>query len=177
MTMPTPTDAELVARAQGGDSRAFADLLERHYGTIFRIAYQCCGHRGDAEDIAQNACMKLASTLGQFRFGAAFTTWLYRVVLSTARDFQRRAAVRRTVERDYVRQRALLNGPDPPGVSAAQLYDAIRRLPEPTREAVLLVVGEGLSHAQAARVLGCAETTVSWRLFRARQQLRRWLEA
>jgi RNA polymerase sigma-70 factor (ECF subfamily) len=175
MAMPTPTDAELVSRAQGGESRAFAELLERHYGTIFRIAFKCCGHRGDAEDIAQNACLRLAATIGQFRFRAAFTTWLYRVVLSAARDFQRRASAQRAAETDYARQQAVLQGPDPPEVTAAELYAAIRQLPEPIREAVLLVVGEGLSHAQAARVLGCAETTVSWRLFQARRRLRRWL--
>jgi len=175
MGMPTPTDAELVALAQGGDSRAFAQLLERHYGTVFRIAYKCCGNRGDAEDIAQNACLRLASSIGQFQFRAGFTTWLYRVVLSAARDFQRRVIAQRAVENDYARQQAVLHDPDPPELTASELYAAIRQLREPIRNAVLLVVGEGLSHAAAARVLGCAETTVSWRLFQARKQLRRWL--
>ncbi len=52
------------------------------------------------------------------------------------------------------------------------IHEALRMLPDEQREAVALVYMEGLNHAEAARVLNCAETTISWRLFRARRQLR-----
>jgi RNA polymerase sigma-70 factor (ECF subfamily) len=58
------------------------------------------------------------------------------------------------------------------GLDPAPVREALASLPEALRAVVALVYMEGLNHAEAARVLGCAETTVSWRLFRARRQLR-----
>src|SRR5215510_8858110 len=82
-------DLSLIRRAQGGDASSFAELLDLHYDTIYRFAWKWCGHPVNAQDIAQQACIKLASCLAQFRFEAAFTTWLYRLVISCARDWQR----------------------------------------------------------------------------------------
>ena len=72
-------DLALIRRAQAGDQTAFGDLLELYYDTIFRFAWKWCRHRVNAEDIAQLACIKLANSLAQFRFQAAFTSWLYRL--------------------------------------------------------------------------------------------------
>src|SRR6188472_1943736 len=82
-------DQNLIRRAQGGDSTSFAELLDLHYDTIYRFAWKWCGHQANAEDIAQLACMKLANSLSQYRFQAAFTSWLYRLVISCAQDWQR----------------------------------------------------------------------------------------
>jgi RNA polymerase sigma factor (sigma-70 family) len=79
----------LIRQAQGGNSNSFAELVDLHYDTIYRFAWKWCGHRTDAEDIAQQACIKLAQSLKQFRFQAAFTSWLYRLVVSVAQDWQR----------------------------------------------------------------------------------------
>src|SRR5262245_62260110 len=82
-------EQELIRRAQAGDATAFGDLLDLYYDTIFRFAWKWCRHRANAEDIAQLACIKLATSLAQFRFQAAFTSWLYRLVISCAQDWQR----------------------------------------------------------------------------------------
>ena len=82
-------DEALIRRAQGGDATSFAELLDLHYDTIYRFAWKWCGHAANAEDIAQLACMKLATSLAQYRFQAAFTSWLYRLVISCAQDWQR----------------------------------------------------------------------------------------
>ena len=82
-------DEALIRRAQGGDATSFAELLDLHYDTIYRFAWKWCGHAANAEDIAQQACMKLAASLAQYRFQAAFTSWLYRLVISCAQDWQR----------------------------------------------------------------------------------------
>src|SRR6266404_1289129 len=63
----------LIRGAQGGDIASIAELLDLHYATIYRIAWKWCGHRTNAEDIAQQSCIKLAGSLRQFRFQAAFT--------------------------------------------------------------------------------------------------------
>jgi DNA-directed RNA polymerase specialized sigma24 family protein len=54
----------LIRRAQGGDVASFSELLDLHYGTIYRIAWKWCGHRTNAEDITQQSCIKLASRRG-----------------------------------------------------------------------------------------------------------------
>src|SRR5882672_7237642 len=79
----------LIRRAQGGDVGSFSELLDLHYGTIYRIAWKWCGHRTNAEDITQQSCIKLANSLAQYQFRAAFTSWLYQLVISCARDWQR----------------------------------------------------------------------------------------
>src|SRR5262245_39762392 len=87
--MDDPQITGLIRRAQGGDVTSFARLLDLHYAMIYRVAWKWCGHRTNAEDIAQQSCIKLAGSLRQFRFQAAFTSWLYQLVISCAQDWQR----------------------------------------------------------------------------------------
>src|SRR5690349_4939717 len=79
----------LIRQAQGGDAKSFAELVDLHYDSIYRFAWKWCGNAADAADIAQLACIKLASSLAQFRFQASFTSWLYRLVVSCAQDWRR----------------------------------------------------------------------------------------
>ena len=74
------------------------------------------------------------------------------------------------MEREMAEQMASANTARP--ADAAAVGEALARLPLDQRETVVLVYFEGLNHAEAARALGCAETTVSWRLFRAKRQLK-----
>ena len=93
--LDAPTaDETLIARAVGGDRRAFGELVARHYDFIFRTACKWCGKASDAEDVAQDVCVKLASILKSFDGRSAFTSWLYRVTLNAVRDMQRARARR-----------------------------------------------------------------------------------
>ena len=167
------SDDELVRLAQRGDERAFASLCARHYGLMFKVAWQWCGRREDAEDIAQDAAIRMARGLASYRFDAAFTTWVYRLVINTAKDYYR------TKNRHAVHEVALDD--DMPVAGGAQtpeekmqsddLLRAVNRLPDALKEVVLLVHWHGLSHKQAAEVLKCAEGTISWRVHEARKQL------
>ena len=77
-------DGELVAGARAGDRDAFAALVERHYRFIFRVAFRWCGSEPDAEDIAQEVCIKLGRAIRNYRGSGAFTTWLYALTLNAA---------------------------------------------------------------------------------------------
>jgi RNA polymerase sigma-70 factor (ECF subfamily) len=174
------SDAILIGRAQNGDREAFGQLVERHYAYIHRVAWRCSGNRTDAEDIAQDVCVRLGRTIGSYRGGSSFTTWLYAVTLNAARDLRRRAE-RETQKSEAFGLHAVCEresgGLAPAEDPADRLWAAVRTLPTKQKEAVLLVYGEGLAHAQAADVMGCAEPTVSWHIHEAKKRLKRMLRS
>ena len=163
----------LVVRAQNGDAEAFAELIEDHYGLIHRTAWKWCGNRDDAEDIAQDVCVKLGRAIAGFDGRSAFSSWVYRITLNAVRDMQR-AGKRRG---RYADAYAEVSPEDQPAeqeeaATSSQLWAAVRRLPEKQRDAVLLVYAEELSHAAAAEIMGIRETTVSFHVHEARKTLR-----
>jgi RNA polymerase sigma-70 factor (ECF subfamily) len=172
MLQPTD-DGELAAQALGGDRLAFARLLERHYDLVYRVAYRYVGSAAEAEDIAQDVCLALVTRLGHFRGRSRFTTWLCAVTINACRDhLRRRKSSQRLIDR-YVVQRAEDEADQADDATrAAWLQEALERLEPNLRETVLLVVGEEFSHAEAAEALGCAESTVSWRMHMAKKRLR-----
>lgn len=163
----------LVVRAQNGDPDAFSELLESHYDRIFRTAWKWCGNRADAEDIAQDVCVKLGAALAGFDGRSAFSSWVYRITLNAVRDLQR-AGKRRG---KYADAYAEVTPDEQPAdqeeaATSRQLWTAVRGLPEKQRDAVLLVYAEELSHADAADIMGIREATVSWHVHEARKTLR-----
>ena len=163
----------LVLRAQRGDAQAFGELLESHYDLIHRTAWKWCGNRADAEDIAQDVCVKLGSVLAGFDHRSAFSSWLYRITLNAVRDLQRAGARRGRQVQAFAE---IAPGDEPPSqeeaATSGQLWAAVRRLPEQQRDAVLLVYAEELSHAAAAEIMGIKEATVSFHVHAARKTLR-----
>ena len=170
-------DSDLESAALNGDREAFARLLERHYDMIFRIAWRYVGSAADAEDIAQDVCIALATRLGHFRGQSRFSTWLTSIVINRCRDFYRRRKSAQGLAEKYVVLRAAEDADHADSEArSAWLHDALQSLEPSLGETVLLVVAEELSHAEAAAALGCAESTVSWRMHVAKKQLRARLD-
>lgn len=175
-------DEGLVARAVAGDRAGFAALVSRHYDMMFRVAWKWCGNRTDAEDIAQDVCVRLAKSIRSYSGQAQFSTWLYRVVLNAAHDHQRsRAAHGRKLDawaneptRPQI-QPPDVYGEDNQDEAALALWNRVRQLPPKQRDAVLLVFGEGLSHGEAAKALNCAEGTVSSNIHDAKKRLKQMM--
>jgi RNA polymerase sigma factor (sigma-70 family) len=163
----------LLTRARHGDAEAFGTLLAEHYDLIFRAAFRWCGHRADAEDIAQDVCVKLGSAIAGFDGRSAFSSWVYRITLNAVRDFQR-AGRRRGRHADALAEISPADhaADQEAAATSRQLWDAVRRLPEKQRDAVLLVYAEELSHAEAADIMGIKEATVSFHVHEARKTLR-----
>lgn len=172
MKQAEPSDDALAALAARGDRQAFARLLERHYDAVHRIAWRWCGDAGEAEDIAQDVCIKLARAVRQFRGDAAFSSWLYRIVLNAVRDRQRAVSKERERVAAYAAHALVEAQPDMADELGEWLWDAVARLPERQRDAVLLVHGEGMSHDKAAEVLGVSGGTVSFHIHEARKKLK-----
>ena len=175
--MQDRADHCLIDRARSGDSEAFARLVEQYYSTIFRVAYKWAGNQADAEDIAQDVCVKLGQAIRSFKGTSAFSSWLYRVTLNAVRDFQR-ARKRRT---ENVAAMALVSEteyvPDmETEMTQDQLWLAVRKLPDKQRDAMLLIYAEDMSHKEAASVMDCAESTVSWHVHEAKKRLKEELQ-
>ncbi len=174
MQMNDEESKRLARDAAGGDAAAFRRLCEAHYMNVYKFAYKWTGRREDAEDVVQEVFIKLPTKLTGFRGDSGFTTWLYRLTVNAAKDYYR------TTGKSQKRELAFAEGFDPASdeipaddrMIAAQAYRNIHKLPEPMRDAVLLVFGEDMNHKEAAKVLGCAETTISWRIFQARKLLK-----
>lgn len=170
--MADADEPDILAAAIAGDRDAFETLLRRHYDRIHGLAWQLTGSRADADDVAQEVCCILAEKLSAFRGDAKFTTWLCSIVYNACRDFhRRRTAFTRFTERLGVMV-GLVQGPD-----GRDLYDAIwiesaiARLKPELRDTAILIAGQQLTHAEAARILGVAEATISWRMHEIRSQL------
>ena len=178
LTDDTADSSTLVAQARAGNRSAFGLLIEQNYDFIHRIAWRWSGNRNDAEDIAQDVCIKLGSAIRQWRGEGLLRTWLYRMTLNAARDHLRRHVREKRKAEAYHRE--LLSDAPPPDAGdddVTALWAAVKTLPDKTADAVRLVYGEGLNHAHAAEVLDCAEATVSWHIHDAKKRLKRILRA
>jgi RNA polymerase sigma-70 factor (ECF subfamily) len=165
---------DLLARAaQGGDRAAFAALVGRQYDRIHGLAWRLTGRRDAAQDLAQDICAALPAKLMAWRGEARFTTWLYRVVVNAAHDARRRAAAHARAadgwgDWEIARQDEMAES------AAAQdwLMVAMARLSPELRDMLALVLGEEMTQAQAAEVLGLSEGTVAWRMSDVKKRLR-----
>ncbi len=167
------SDEDLARAAGHGDREAFAALLSRHYDALFRICFRLTGHHATAEDLTQDICLALPARLSHFRAEARFTTWLYRIAVNRAHDQRRRAATQARAATGWGDWEISRRAEQTETVQALDwLQTAMSTLPEDLRDTAALTLGEEMTHAQAAEVLGISEGTVSWRLSDIRKRLR-----
>jgi RNA polymerase sigma-70 factor, ECF subfamily len=171
------SDETLVERAAGGCRASFSSLCDRHYDRIYRLAWRWTGSRTLAEDITQDVCVKLAGAIQSYRSDAAFTTWLHRIAYNASIDAlranQRMIATEPSKIVQLIDDGATTDKPD----DQSGIWDQVRALPPQQRDAVLLVYGQEMSHAEASNVMGCSEKTVSWHVHEAKKKLKVLLEA
>ncbi len=164
----------LVLAASRGDASAFEDLFHRYYDMIYGYAYKMCFNTAEASDLTQETWIKVARSLYLYQGKASFKSWVYAVAHNVIQDAGRKKARDLRLKEQMAGEISSSSNEDthPDGES---LRAALHSLSPNHHAAVTLVYMEGLSHGEAARVLGCAETTISWRLFQARRKLRRIL--
>ncbi len=182
---PPELDLEaLVVRAQGGDVRAFEALVEAQLPRVRRFARAFAGAEADADDLAQDALVRVYRSLRSFRWQSAFSTWLYSVVRSAFLDAVKgRAATRRQLEEplreDHAQQPGGVRPDEAHAVSEEQrrVWSALRQIPEEFRSAVVLFDIEGCTYDEIAASEGVAVGTVKSRLHRGRAALKAVLQA
>ena len=170
----------LIARAQDGDVRAFERLVAAHLPQVRRFARAFARTEADADDLAQEALVKVYKSLRSFRFQASFKTWLYSVVRHVFIDNTRgRSGQARAREEALPEEHAQLPSPaDTPHESLARtqererLWRALRELPPDFRTCVVLFDVEGYAYEEVAAIEGVPVGTVKSRLSRGRTLLR-----
>lgn len=171
----SPAEAAEVARAQAGDTGAFAALVRRHQDRVFGFVLRMVGAREEAMELTQDVFLKAWTALPQWRPEARLSTWLLQIARNAALD-----ALRRRAQVGFSALEALPEPVDPaPGPDAhyagrqrqRHLLEALGRISPEHREILLLREIEDLSYADIGVTLGLSEGTVKSRLARARAAL------
>ena len=179
-------DADVVAAVLAGDIERYADLVERYRDRTLRVAFTLLGNYQDAEDAAQEAFVSAYRGLARFRREAAFSTWLFRIVVNECRDALRRRRGRPVAASEppaFGEEATDLfeSVPDPsvgPREQASQrersrrLSQAIGALPLAQRTAFVLHHLHGMTLEEVSGVMGCRIGTAKSHLFRATERLR-----
>jgi RNA polymerase sigma-70 factor, ECF subfamily len=181
-------DANLVREAQTGASGAYSELVRRYQDRIHTVICGMVPAREDALDLTQETFLKAYTGLHRFRQDAGFYTWLYQIAVHLCIDYNRK---RKRHQEPLPLDRSLLHdlGVEPVDSSPsrnpervtinlhlrAAIHQALQRLPEPFRTAVVLHDVEGLSQEEIALITRCPLGTAKSRILRGRRQLRELL--
>jgi len=177
-------DDHLVRQAKQGDVDAFTELVRRFQERIYHTILSLTRNPQDANDLAQETFMHAYRSLRNFKQRSTFYTWIYRIAVNLTLNFlkRRKKDEKREVKvEDYsldVKSAASTLSPERYSMKkelSEKLKEAIDSLPLTYRASFVLVVFQGMTHTQAAKVLRCPESTVSWRMHKARKMLQQIL--
>jgi RNA polymerase sigma-70 factor (ECF subfamily) len=175
-------ERRLLAAARAGDRRALDQLVERVAPPVHRFGRMFCRDRDDAEDVLQETLASIVRHFRSFRGDASLSSWAFVVARRACARLRRRRDRERVALEAAGRDATVADpaaGPERAferGALGSRLAAAIRTLPRPWREAVVLRDIEGRSAAEAAHALGIGERALKSRLHRARVALREALE-
>lgn len=184
MTTPDDLDRADMERLVKGSDAVLNSLMDRHAEKLFHYLIRQLGNEQDAEDLAQEAFVKVYQHRSRFDPRQKFTTWLYSIATNLCRDRLRYRArhpqvpLERDLETDAsLGERLPLAGGTPSEqLEQQETAEAVRRaiatLPEELRTSLVLSEYEGFSHGEIGSMLNCTAKAVETRLYRARKELR-----
>lgn len=182
------TERELIEKARSGDVRAFSDLVKIHQERSIRTAFSFLGNWEDARDVAQESFVKAYQNLPHFKGGSKFSTWLYRILMNSCKDFLRKRKTRRqsqfvtgiqnedgnsTSPFDSVAssERSALNLVMDQEITGA-VYQALETLPFRQRSAFTLRYLENMSLHEIAESMALSEGAVKAHLWQAGRKMK-----
>jgi RNA polymerase sigma-70 factor (ECF subfamily) len=177
---PEKDDEELLAIIQDGSQQAFSVLVQRHTERFYRLAYRYLQSKEAAEDIVQDAFVKLWEDPGRWQAerNNRFTTWFYRVVVNLCLDWQKKKKPLELGDQEV----SIADDRETPDIAILQaekqniLEKEIAALPERQRTALNLCFDEGLSNQEAAEVMGLKLKALQSLVMRAKTTLKERLQ-
>jgi RNA polymerase sigma-70 factor (ECF subfamily) len=179
-----PVTAEVVKRAQQGDSDAFATLFHAHKARIYSVCLRMTNNAAEAEDLTQDAFLQVFRKIATFRGDSAFSTWLHRIAVNTVLMHFRKKSLCQVsldepysnsdgakIRREYGTRDNRLAG----CVDRVALASAIKELPHGYRTIFLLHEVEGYEHQEIAEMLGCSVGNSKSQLHKAKLRIRELL--
>jgi RNA polymerase sigma-70 factor (ECF subfamily) len=174
---PAPPSREELERVRARDPEALGAFFERYFDRVYGLVYYLLGERAAAEDVTQEVFLKVHRAAAQLDASRDPAPWLAAIAYNTCRDLWRSSAYRMTrrsasIEQDPAVTSRLRHGDDPEQLALRTererlVREAIARLPEPMRSAVLLYDYQGLSHQEVAQVMGVHHAAARKRYSRA----------
>ena len=173
------TEWELIRKCQKGDLAAYEDITAKYYRRVFMVILGMVHDRDDAMDVAQETFYRAFKSIKRFQGGSNFYTWIYRIAVNLAIDFQRRKKrspvdLKENMDEVIVETEAL--GGDPfrelrDRRLGEKLLRAIEELTPDHKAVIVMRAVEGLSYKEIGRIMGCSEGTIMSRLHYARKKL------
>jgi RNA polymerase sigma-70 factor (ECF subfamily) len=170
----------LVRKAQEGDTRAFAELVLAHQQFAFHVALRALNNSQDAEDVVQDAFVKVWKSLKSFRHDSRFRTWLYRIVMNLC--YNQLPKLRKdinTLDPDSIHLELMDTNLNMDPVIRLEgketltfIQQQIKSLPDQYRIMLLLRYQQGCSYAEISEILDVPLGTVKTGIFRARERLK-----
>lgn len=179
-----PAERDLIMRAKCGDESAFEKLFEAHKRRVYAICLRATRSAADAEDLTQDAFLKVFRGIAGFRGESTFSTWLHRLVINEVLMHLRKRRVAQTsIDEEFTNGQGepvnvefgKVDGRLSGCVDRITLTRALAKLPSGYRTAILLYDVEGYKHREIARMMNWSVGNSKSQLFKARRKLRAWL--
>ncbi len=181
-------DFELVRKAKSGDGRAYDILMEQYHDAVFNIVYRMVRNKQEAEDLTQETFIKAYNSINSFNEEYAFSTWLFKIATNHCIDFFRKRKLKTysmdepvqykedEIKHEYASDDPTMEHRMIDSEKSRLIREAINKLPEKYRMAIILRHHEEKSYDEIAQILNLPLGTVKARIFRAREMLKKHLK-
>jgi len=188
--MSINNEKDLIEKAKSGDIEAFEQLIISCEKKVFNIAYRMIGNYDDANELAQEVFIKAFRSIKNFKGDSLFSTWIYKITANVCLDELRKRKNKNIVSLDQdielndgdVKRQISDNAPSPDmEVESKEIKtivnESIQQLPDDYKSVIILRDIQGFSYDEISKIVNCPEGTVKSRLNRARQALKKILQA
>lgn len=183
MSLLQHQEAVLIEKAKNGDVESFEQLTSAYQKRAFNIAYRMLGNLEDANDVTQEALLKVYKSLHNFRGNSSFSTWLYSIVNNVCIDFIRKNKKVKLLSIDKQQEGESYQREIPDEINTPEclfekkevkrmVHDAINQLSYEQRNIIILRDIQGFSYQEIAEMLHISIGTVKSRINRARSNLK-----
>ncbi|MDD5772949.1 MAG: sigma-70 family RNA polymerase sigma factor [bacterium] len=172
---------DILKQASKGDIQAFEEIYKAFSGFVYSSAFRISGNSEDAQEITQDVFFTAYKSLKEFRAESKLSTWLYRIAVNKALNFQRKKKLNQWLSLDFLLENKPDEIPHSPAYNPLKelekseleriVQKAINTLPDNQRVAIILSRYEALPYEEIAKIMKCSISSVESYLFRAKQNL------